>query len=184
MYKCVNNNCTGKLEIGLNMNDWRWREVPVVCNEGKKNELESIMVLLKDSEKTLRAGRYRILFEAGTQKFKTASRSSISSVLCEKKSSDKNCPCLYACPYRVKLFMKKEPYDTGSLFYKAVLCIFILKPLKRTRLNFTFTAPSFYCYSSLRFPFSILIFKRFWLLDDTSHFAVIRSWIHEITSIV
>lgn len=92
-----------------------------------------------------------------------------------KKSSDKNCPCLYACPYRVKLFMKKEPYDASSLFYKAFLCIFILKPLKRARLNFTFTASSFYCSSSLRFFFFILIFKRFWLFDDTSHFVVIRS---------
>lgn len=89
MYECVNNNCIGKLKIGLNMNDRRSREVPVVCDEGKKNELESIMVLLKDSEKTLRAGRYRILFEAGTQKFKTASRSSISSVLCEKNRQTK-----------------------------------------------------------------------------------------------
>lgn len=184
MYECVNNNCTGKLEIGLNTNDRRSREV---IDRMQRREKERAGIdygpfegLWKDVKSRKISDPFWSLY---TEIQDGLSQFNFLGALW-KKSSDKNCPCLYACPYRVKLFMKKESQDTGSLFYEAFLCIFIFKPLKRTRLNFTFTAPSFYCSSSLRFLFPILIFKRFWLFDDTSHFAVIRSLIHEITSIV
>lgn len=153
MYECVNNNCTGKLEIGLNTNDRRWRKV---TDRMQRREKERARIDYGPFEGLWKDVKSRKISDSFWSRY-TEIQDGLSQFnflgALWKKSSDKNCPCLYACPYRMKLFMKKESEDTGSLFYEAFLCIFILKPLKRTKLNFYLHRTFFLLFLQFKIPF-------------------------------